>query len=172
MDEEPSGLVINAKGFPTGARSVRMTRRAAGVRTDGWRDGPTGLSFLRPALEAGRPQGVDGNPIMGESRDSIPCQRVAVISVLVILIFTPLCVGQDERRISCFLIGSVMAGICPLPNFFTEDPMFTWEQDPHQAGLDLKERTRLDRLYFPRSRKMLLEKFDMIFFADPYIDHF
>ncbi len=98
--------------------------------------------------------------------------HVAVVLVLMTTIFGPSCLAQDEKRISCFLIGSVQAGICPLPNFFTEDPMFTWEQDPHQAGLDLKERIRLDRLYFPRSRKMLLEKFDMVFFADPYIDHF
>jgi len=98
--------------------------------------------------------------------------RACVTWVLIVVIFGPCCLGQDERRISCFLIGSVQAGICPLPNFFTEDPMFTWEQDPHQAGLNLDERKRLDRLYFPRSRKMLLERFDMVFFADPYIDHF
>jgi len=96
----------------------------------------------------------------------------AVILVVAVLVASTSCSAQDTRRISCFLIGSVQAGICPLPNFFTEDPLFTWEQDPHQAGLSLQERIRLDRLYFPRSRKVLLEKFDMVFFADPYIDHF
>jgi len=76
------------------------------------------------------------------------------------------------ERISCLLIGSVQPAICPLPGFFREDPLFTYESDPHCAGLDLDERRRLDRLYFPRTRQILLTKFDMVFFADPYIDHF
>ncbi len=76
------------------------------------------------------------------------------------------------ERICCLLIGSVQPAICPLPGFFREDPLFTYESDPHCAGLDLDERRRLDRLYFPRTRQILLTKFDMVFFADPYIDHF
>ncbi len=65
-----------------------------------------------------------------------------------------------------------MRDISPLPGFFSEDPLFTYEDDPHQSGLGLDERMKLDRLYFPRHRKRLMEKFDMIFFQDPYIDHF
>ncbi len=76
------------------------------------------------------------------------------------------------ERISCFLIGSIQAVICPLPGFFTEDPLFYYETDPHQAGLSLEQRIRHDRLYFPRTKQRLLDKFDMVFFADPYIDHF
>jgi len=94
----------------------------------------------------------------------------ALISLL--LISTALGALQSQERISCFLIGSVQASICPLPSFFTEDPLFYYEEDPHQAGLKMEERIRHDRLYFPRSRDRLMEKFDIIFFADPYIDHF
>ncbi len=91
-------------------------------------------------------------------------------SVLVALLLLPACTA--EERIACFLIGSVQNSICPLPGFFAEDPLFTYESDPHQAGLSLEERTKLDRLYFPRTRQRLLEKYDMVFFADPYIEHF
>ena len=94
--------------------------------------------------------------------------------VLLIALLTPQsCVAETtEGRISCFLLGSVLPGICPLPNYFSEDPLFTYQSDPQQAGLDLDERRRLDRLYFPRSRQILLERFDMVFVFDPRLDHF
>ncbi len=82
------------------------------------------------------------------------------------------CLGREEGRISCLLIGSVQSVISPLPTYFTEDPLFTFQSDPHQAGLSIEERLRLDRLYFPRTRQKLVEDFDMVFFEDPYIDHF
>jgi len=95
-----------------------------------------------------------------------------MMSALVCMILIPTSPAQSRQRISCFLIGSVQPAICPLPGFFAEDPLFVYESDPHQAGLTLDERMKLDRLYFPRTRQRLLEKSDMVFFADPYIDHF
>ncbi len=80
--------------------------------------------------------------------------------------------GLDEDRISCFLLGSVQPNICPLPNFFTEDPLFTYVSDPQPAGLTLEERRRMDRLYYPRSKEIFSEKYDMVFFYDPRLDHF
>ncbi len=99
--------------------------------------------------------------------------RVTLIIVCLALFSCPSCLAQrQENRISCFLLGSVYPKICPLPGYFTEDPLFTYEVDPQQAGLALDERRRLDRLYFPRSRQMLLDKFDMVFISDPRLDHF
>ena len=99
--------------------------------------------------------------------------RAAVIILFITIFSYPLCLAQvQDNRIACFLLGSVYSSICPLPNYFTEDPLFTYETDPQQAGLALDERRRLDRLYFPRSRQMLLDKFDMIFISDPRLDHF
>jgi hypothetical protein len=101
--------------------------------------------------------------------------QILIKSIFIISVLSPsfsLGVSPEESRISCFLIGSIQANICPLPGFFKEDPLFFYEEDPHQAGLTLEQRIRHDRLYFPRSRARLLEKFDMVFFADPYIDHF
>jgi len=76
-----------------------------------------------------------------------------------------------QERISCLLIGSVIPGVCPLPNYFSEDPLFMYMSDPQQAGLPDEERLRLDRLYFPRTRKVLLDKFDMVFIYDPRLEH-
>ncbi len=112
-----------------------------------------------------------GYTAVKESESLVRLGKLAVLALVLIAMTSP-CWAINRTRISCFLIGSVQANICPLPSFFTEDPLFYYEEDPHQAGLTLDERIRLDRLYFPRSRKMLMEKFDMVFFADPYIDHF
>lgn len=94
--------------------------------------------------------------------------------LLFLVVMVPLsCLAQTgDERINCFLLGSVLPGICPLPGYFSEDPLFTYESDPQQAGLSMEERRRLDRLYFPRSRKLLLETFDMVFVFDPRLDHF
>jgi len=79
---------------------------------------------------------------------------------------------SGEKRISCFLLGSVTPGICPLPHFFSEDPLFTYVADWQPSGLTLEERRKMDRLYYPRSREVFSEKYDMVFFYDPRIDHF
>ncbi len=92
--------------------------------------------------------------------------------VVVLVAMSPILGASEGVRINCFLLGSVLPGICPLPSYFTEDPLFTYESDPQQAGLPLEERKRLDRLYFPRTRQILVEKFDMVFVFDPRLDHF
>ncbi len=73
-----------------------------------------------------------------------------------------------QARISCLSIGDT--SIVPLPGYFAEDPLFTYVPLP-QVGQTKEERLRLDRLYFPRTRKELLRKFDMVFIHDPRIDH-
>ncbi len=78
----------------------------------------------------------------------------------------------EQERISCFIIGAVHPSLCPLPGFFEEDPLFIYSAERIPAGLTNEERQKLDRLYYPRSRKVLLESYDMMFFADARISHF
>lgn len=104
-----------------------------------------------------------------------PVLRLANPATIAMLLLALAClIGTAEakqERISCLLIGSVIPGVCPLPNYFTEDPLFTYVSDPQQSGLPEEERLRLDRLYFPRTRKVLVDKFDMVFIYDPRLQH-
>ncbi len=96
-----------------------------------------------------------------------------LVALLLVIWLAPAVPGaKEDLRINCFLLGSVLRGICPLPEYFSEDPLFTYESDPQQAGLSLEERKRLDRLYFPRNKQTLITKFDMYFVYDPRLDHF
>jgi len=77
-----------------------------------------------------------------------------------------------QKRISCFLLGSVTPGRCPLSSFFSEDPLFTYVADLQPSGLTIEERRKMDRLYYPRSKEVFSEKYDIVFFVDPRLDHF
>jgi len=95
-----------------------------------------------------------------------------VVAIVIMVPMAPALAPNEDVRINCFLLGSVLRGICPLPEYFSEDPLFTYESDPQQAGLTLIERKRLDRLYFPRTKQVLITKFDMYFVFDPRLEHF
>lgn len=79
--------------------------------------------------------------------------------------------GQTTT-ISCFILGKVHPALCPLTGYFEEDPMFRYSLEPIPSGLTDPERQKYDRLYYPRSRKILLETYDMLFFSDARIQHF
>jgi hypothetical protein len=79
--------------------------------------------------------------------------------------------GQPDR-ISCFVIGKVHASLCPFTGYFEEDPLFRYGVEPIPSGLSDTERQKYDRLYYPRSRRALLETYDMMFFSDARIQHF
>jgi len=78
----------------------------------------------------------------------------------------------DTTRISCFVLGKVQASLCPVTGFFEEDPLFTYALEPIPSGLTDEERRKYDRLYYPRTRNILLETYDMLFFSDARIQHF
>ncbi len=91
--------------------------------------------------------------------------------VLGLLLSSPPVTGQPDR-ISCFILGKVHASLCPLTGYFEEDPLFVYNLEPIPSGLSDVERQKYDRLYYPRTRKALLETYDMLFFSDARIQHF
>jgi len=80
-------------------------------------------------------------------------------------------IGGTER-VSCFLIGETHPSLNPLTGYFAEDPLFRYSLERIPSGLTDPQRQRLDRLYYPRTRKMLLESYDILFFSDARIQHF
>jgi hypothetical protein len=79
---------------------------------------------------------------------------------------------QDHGRIHCFLIGGVHPEVNPFTGFFMEDPLFGYGVEPIPPDISNEEKRRLDRIYYPRTRKDLVESFDMVIFRDARIDHF
>lgn len=72
---------------------------------------------------------------------------------------------------SCFVFGNVHPIINPFVAYFDEDPQFTCGLEPIPSGLNDEQRRKYDRLYFPRTRSILLS-YEMYFFADARIQHF
>jgi hypothetical protein len=79
---------------------------------------------------------------------------------------------EDTPRISAFILGKASPRGCPFVGYFGEDPLFTYSLEPIPADLPNKEKRKIDRLYYPRTRKILIESYDFITFADARIQHF
>jgi len=81
--------------------------------------------------------------------------------------------GGDDLRIPCFVMGE---RVDPAGNAFTasfiQDPLFRYAAYPLPPDLSDAEKRKLDRVYFPRTRKILVESFDAIIIRDARIGHF
>ena len=102
---------------------------------------------------------------------------VAFLLLLGLVASTPPCAYaassmSDERIISCFLIGATHPSLCPFTGYFGEDPLFRYSVEPIEADLNDPDARKLDRAYYPRTREILLQSYDMIFFNDARIGHF
>ncbi len=96
-----------------------------------------------------------------------------ICTVLLVVILLPECLSIDqETRISCFILGKVQASLCPFTSYFQEDPLFVYSLEPIPSGLTNEERRRYDRQYFPRTRSILVDSIDMMFFSDARVQHF
>jgi hypothetical protein len=65
----------------------------------------------------------------------------------------------------------VAAPYNPFTSLFIQDPLFTYSLYllPH---VTVDEKRRLDRVYYPRTGEELTERYDVIVFRDPRLDHF
>ncbi len=80
--------------------------------------------------------------------------------------------AERDERISCFMIGVINPAYNPFSVYFDKDPLFRYAVEPVPPYLSIAEKQKLDRLYYPRTRKDLIESYDFMVFADPWIDHF
>ena len=79
--------------------------------------------------------------------------------------------GTDQR-ISCFVIGGVHPAANAFTALFMQDPLFTYQAYPLNPDLPDGEKQKLDRVYYPRTGKLLVENFDAMIFRDARIQHF
>jgi hypothetical protein len=104
---------------------------------------------------------------------------LAKASLLILLLLfsfgpsTTVLAQGDERRISAFVMGQVVhAPYVPFTVLFMQDPLFTYALYPLSTQLNEEEKSRLDKVYYPRTGKMLTEAYDVIIYRDARFDHF
>ncbi len=104
-----------------------------------------------------------------------------LVPILIVLLL-PLCVAGADR-LNVLAIGQVLPGQSPIPDWFDADPLVDYVLVPTDVdvtssvfasgkyGTDEAWR-RYIRIYFPKTRKQLVENFDFFVFPDGYIDPF
>ncbi len=102
-----------------------------------------------------------------------PSPRSVALIVLVLIYVCPAVLAADEgERIPIFLIGATHPAINPFTGYFMQDPLFIYALEPIPPDLPDGEKQKLDRIYYPRTRQILIESYDMIIFYDARLQHF
>ena len=102
---------------------------------------------------------------------ALSCSLAFIITVLAFSTPTVAAAVEGER-VSVFLIGATHPANNPFTGYFMRDPLFTYAVEPIPPDLEDGEKQKLDRIYYPRTRQVLVENFDMIIFNDARIQHF
>ena len=92
----------------------------------------------------------------------------------VLLVASPAMGGgpANASQISCFVMGAVSPSYNPFTALFVEDPQFTYRAYLIPYLNSIKERQKLDRLYYPRTGRELIEGYDVMVFYHARIGHF
>ena len=110
---------------------------------------------------------------MGKSRPpGVPKIPSLLLPILLYLLGSATVIAANETRISCFIIGVVNPSHNPFSVYFDKDPLFRYSVEPVPPYLPIVDKQKLDRLYYPRTREDLIEGYEFMVFADPWIDHF
>ncbi len=97
--------------------------------------------------------------------------RFGVYSIVILMILVSSCfpaLASSEQ-----LTGMVVGGAHYKPFWILsiEDPMLTLDVHPLPGGVSIEDKRKLDRIYYPRTRKELLA-YDIMVFHSPRIQHF
>jgi hypothetical protein len=80
--------------------------------------------------------------------------------------------GEDGPRIPCFVMGQVVsAPHNPFTSLFLQDPLFTYGLFPLPTNIGVTDKRKLDRVYYPRTEKVLTSTYDVIVFYDARVDY-
>ena len=94
--------------------------------------------------------------------------------LLIIALLTSVVLGEGQIRV--LAIGQVLPGEAPIAEWFESDPLVDYVLVPtdvdFHTGFDEGSFRRFIRLYFPRTRKALVEGFDFMVFPDGRLDPF
>ncbi len=115
--------------------------------------------------------------MVGRHGEAIGRGRLALVTLAVIfvLMLPPVLPrdSSDQGRISAFVIGHfTYVWYNPFRILFLRDPMFDYSLYPLPPDLSDNDKRKLDRVYYPRTREMLLNSYDLFVFHDARIEHF
>jgi hypothetical protein len=96
---------------------------------------------------------------------------LVIILAMVIVLACPYSWGEDGR-ISVFLIGWTHPIGNPFTGYFMRDPLFTFAVEPIPPDIPDSEKQKLDRIYYPRTRQIMIDTYQMIVFNDARLHHF
>ena len=101
---------------------------------------------------------------------------VLVICILLVIVFYQACTGvlaqEGTTRISCFVMGGVSPAANAFTALFEQDPLFRYRAYPLPTDLPDGIKQKLDRVYYPRTGKELVENYDAMIFRDARVQHF
>ncbi len=115
------------------------------------------------------------------SRGNIECAiKSLIVAAFVVLIFLAvgLCSGAASFERNFLLIGQVFPQDCPVPAWLDDEPSFRYvviATDPtgmSYSGLTPELAKKYVRIYFPRTKQDLFERFDFVVFPDANIRPF
>jgi hypothetical protein len=99
---------------------------------------------------------------------------ISCLAVLSICFLTPVALGEGQLQV--LAIGQVLPGESPIPLWLDADPLTDYVLIPTDSdsvgGFNMAESHRYVRIYFPRSRESLVERFDFFVFPDGNLDPF
>ncbi len=77
---------------------------------------------------------------------------------------------SEGSKISGFVIGHVWYD--PFKILFMQDPLFTYSLYPLPSDIPYSDKRKLDRVYYPRTREILIDSYDLMVFHDARFMHF
>lgn len=104
------------------------------------------------------------NPLRFETRSGI----IAALLMLVVAVAA----AEDDERIPIFLIGGTYPPGNPFMGYAMQDPLLTYGVEPIPADLPDGDKRKLDRIYYLRTRQILIDSYRMIVFNDARLQHF
>jgi hypothetical protein len=102
------------------------------------------------------------------NRDQLPGDAGIYLIVFFIMLSSPLVLAQGEGdRISAFVMGhSSWIWYNPFRILFLRDPLFTHSIYPLPPFISMEAKSKLDRVYYPRTREHLINGYELMVFHD------
>ena len=98
---------------------------------------------------------------------------ILLLAVFMLVLSTPDVILARNQKISGLVIGhSMYVWYTPFRILFLRDPLFEHSLYPLPPDLNDDDKRKLDRVYYPRTRDLLVEGYDLMVFHDARIEHF
>ena len=98
------------------------------------------------------------------------CLVSFLLTTTIVSTGTEVSARSGSSRISGFVIGYTRYD--PFKILFMQDPLFTYSLYPLPSDLPDCDKRKLDRVYYPRTGKILIDNYDLMVFHDARIMHF